>query len=188
MTEGKGDVHKTGREDPSPRRPSRSGIHRIRGVHPPLPTVVDRVPCTRSSGPVRSRSSARARQSVSRIVQSVWSRYSPSRRNDFRSTPSCIAPILRSAPLPRPFWTAARASSRCVPIDVEREVDDQLRAIDEHSRAPERPSRSRIPIRPCRSPARAGAPGKSRWRCPCRAARPRSTRSCRPRARDGSTR
>ena len=38
-----------------------------------------------------------------------------SRRNERRSTPSCLAPIFRSAPLPRPLRTAARASRRCEP-------------------------------------------------------------------------
>ena len=49
------------------------------------------------------------------MVHNVWSRYSPFLRNDFRRMPSCTAPIFLSAPLPRPLWTAARASSRCTP-------------------------------------------------------------------------
>ena len=68
-------------------------------------------------------------QSSSRIDQRFWSRYSPLRRNDLRSTPSQIAPTLRSAPLPRPFRTAARASSRCTPRVLEREIEHQLRAV-----------------------------------------------------------
>ena len=100
-----------------------------------------------------------ARQSSSRIDQSTWSWYWPQRRNDLRSTPSCTAPSLRRMPLPRPFCTAARASSRCTPMLVEREVDHHPRRLREHPACPRTASRSRIPTPRSRRPGRAAAPG-----------------------------
>ena len=82
-----------------------------------------------------------------RIVHSAWSRYSPFRRNDRRSTPSCTAPSFRSAPFPRPFFSAARASSRCDAEHVEREIHHQLRAVHEHPRAPELRRQREAPLR-----------------------------------------
>ena len=43
----------------------------------------------------------------------------------------------RSAPVPRPFLTAARASSRCAPIASNANSITSLRAVHEHARAPE---------------------------------------------------
>ena len=63
-----------------------------------------------------------------------------------RSTPSCTAPTLRSAPLPRPFAVAARASSRRAPDDFEREVDDERRGVEEDPRAPERRADREAPL------------------------------------------
>ena len=57
-----------------------------------------------------------------------------------RRRPSC------SAPLPRPFCTAARASSRRTCERVERELEQHLGAFLEHAGAPERRSDREAPL------------------------------------------
>ena len=76
-------------------------------------------------------------QSSRTIDQSAWSRNSPLRRKLRRSTASFTAPIFASAPLPRPFATAARASSRWTPTMSNAKSHGEPRRVHEESRAPE---------------------------------------------------
>ncbi len=109
-----------------------------------------------------------ARQSSDRIAQRFWSRYSPRRRNEWRSTPSWVAPSLRSAPLPRPFWVAARASTRCAPIVWKVKSSTSL-AASGNAPVPQNADASANPHSAIRKPASSSRT----WKMP--AAAPRSS-------------
>ena len=71
---------------------------------------------------------------------------------------------------------------------VEREAQDEFRAVERTCPCPSTPTRSRSPIRTCRSPARATGSERARWRRRNLAARPQSRCTVRQRAGDAPTR